>query len=557
MDASYPSPDITVCIVGNEQTGKTCLAHTLAGKQYTEIKHSPYFPEAMKVNITHTVNWAALTEQEKTDDLLKQMIRESKHCATQQIKAKKEESSLHASTSFVPTHPDNTEDMYLLPMLEFCRFTGVTEKYNPDKKFITIWDCDGSKVFHPYQSLLLSAEMVCVVAFDASKLHDRNTDDVDSAKAVVKGICNWMEMVTSRLCKKTMSDGALSEFYPTFMFVGTKLDLMGMAMKEAEEFARKLIIPLLQEELANKPYARYIVGSKNGRLLFEGNPCVFLLSNLDDKRDPEVIAAIQKKVIQAAPPSTDRPTWYTKFERELMLYACRKREPEPHKPNEPHWSYIYNQPDIFTPSLAPIEDVNTIGKKCGITDSKKILKALQYLHRKGKFLHFSEVPCLAKAVIVHHRWITKLLTYLLTNISCHPAGPPLGIFAQERTEQGLMNQELLDWCIETFNNNEKRHGESIMDVNSKEIMQMFFRHRLAIEATHTALVDKTNDDCRKGLPVYFMPYFLEFEEDRKPNQDTYCIMYHFQSGFIADILFHKLMYKCGEWSKVIDSECLK
>jgi len=546
-----------VCIVGDEQTGKTCLAHTLAGKQYTEIKHSTYFPEAMKVNITHTVNWVALTEQEKTDDLLKQMIRESKHCATQQIMAKKEESSLHTSTSFVPTHPDNTEGMYLLPMPEFCRFTGVTEKYNPDKKFITIWDCDGSKVFHPYQSLLLSAEMICVVAFDASKLQERKEDEVGSAKAVVKGVCKWMEVISSRLLKKTTCDGALSEFYPTFMFVGTKLDKMGMDLKEAKTFAYEKMISLLRLELANKPYAKFIAGSKNGRLLFDDNPCIFFLSNLADKRDPEVIAAIQKKVIQAAPPSTDRPTWYTKFERELMLYACRKREPEPRKPNEPHWSYIYNQPDIFTPSLAPIEDVNTIGKKCGITDSKKILKALQYLHKKSKFLHFHEVPCLAKAVIVHHRWITKLLTYLLTNISCHPAGPPLGIFSHERTEQGLMNQELLDWCIETFNNNEKRHGESIMDVNSKEIMQMFFGHRLAIEATHTALVDKTNNDCRKGLPVYFMPYFLEFEEDRKPNQDTYCIMYHFQSGFIADVLFHKLMFKCGEWSKVIDSECLK
>ena len=554
LDASYPSPDITVCILGDEQTGKTCLAHTLSGKEYTEIKHSTYFPEAMKVNITHTVDWKALSEQEKINDLLKQMIQESKQCAAQQIKAKKVE---YSSTSFVPTQPDHTEGMFLLPMHEFCQFASIAEKYNPDKKLITIWDCDGSKVFHPYQSLLLSAEMVCVVAFDASKLHDRNTNDIGAARAVVRGICNWMEIVTSRLCKKTTSDGALSEFYPTFMFVGTKLDLMDMKMNEAEELARKLIVPLLQEELACKPYGRYILGSKTGRLLFEDEPCIFFLSNLDEKRDPKVVTAIQKKVLSAAPPPTHRPTWYTKFEMELMMYACKKREPMPRKPNEPRWSYLYNQPDIFTPSLAPMEEVNVIARNCGITDSKELLKALQYLHQRGKFLHFSKVPCLAKAVIVNHRWFTKLLTYLLTNISCHPAGPPLGIFAQERTEQGMMNQELLDWCIETFNNNEKRHGESIMDVDGKEIMGLFFDHLLAIEATHTALVDKTNDDCRKGQPVYLMPYFLEFEEDRKPNQDTFVILFHFQSGYIADVLFHKLMFRCGEWSKAINSECLK
>ena len=559
LESSVLSPDLTVCIVGDERTGKTCLAHTLAGKEYTEIKHSWYYPEEMEVNITHTINWAAITEQEKIDDLLKQMIQESKVCATRQIKAKKQEALINPSNSyFAPTYLEHKEGEYQLPMPEFCRFTGVTEKYNPGKKYVTLWDCDGSKMFHAFESLFISPDMVCVIAFDASKLQERKEDEVGSAKAVVKGVCKWMEVISSRLLKKTTCDGALSEFYPTFMFVGTKLDKMGMDLKEAKTFAYEKMISLLRLELANKPYAKFIAGSKNGRLLFDDNPCIFFLSNLADKRDPEVITAIQKMVMQAAPPPVVRPTWYTRFERELMMYTCKKREPPPPPKEYSRWSYSYDKPTIFTPSLAPMEDVEKIASECGITEKQEILKALKHFHRRGIFLYFGDVPCLSKALIVHHRWFTKLLIYILSNLRSHPAGLPMGMFAQERSENGFFYQELLDWCIDTFRSNEKRHGESLMDVDGKEIMQLFSKFHLAMDATETSLVSRRSEDYKAGAPFYYMPYFLSPEPARQPNPDSYLMLLHFQSGFVSDVLLHKLMLKVGEWSKGIPKcECIK
>ena len=559
LESSVLSPDITVCIVGDERTGKTCLAHTLAGKEYTEVKHSWYYPEEMEVNINHTINWAALTEQEKIDDLLKQMIKESKDCATRQIKARKREALINPPTSFLsPTYLEHKEGDYQVPMPEFCRFTAITEKYNPGKKYVTIWDCDGSKMFHAFESLLISTEMVCVIAFDASKLLERKEDEVGSAKAVVKGVCKWMEVISSRLWKKTTCDSALSEFYPTFMFVGTKLDMMEMDLKEAKEFAFEKMISLLRLELVNKPYAKFIAGSKNGRLLFDENPCIFFLSNLTDKRDPEVIAAIQTMVMQAAPPPVVRPTWYTRFERELMMYACRKREPPPPPKEYSRWTYSYDKPTIFTPSLAPMEDVEKIASECGITEKEEILKALEHFHRRGIFLHYSDVPCLSKALIVHHRWITKLFIYILSNLRSHPAGLPMGMFAQERSENGFFYQELLDWCIDTFKSNEKRHGESLMDVDGKEIMQLFSKFHLAMDATETSLVSRRSEDYKAGATFYFMPHFLAPEPTRQPNPDSYLLLFHFQSGFVSDVLLHKLMLKIGEWSKGIPKcECIK
>ena len=56
-----------------------------------------------------------------------------------------------------------------------------------------------------------------------------------------------MDLISCRVSKKSTSDGDLSEFLPTFILVGTKIDLLSSDINEAEKIALQKLVPALNE----------------------------------------------------------------------------------------------------------------------------------------------------------------------------------------------------------------------------------------------------------------------------------------------------------------------
>ena len=114
---------------------------------------------------------------------------------------------------------------------------------------------------------------------------------------------------------------------------------------------------------------------------------------------------------------------------------------------------------VYTISLTELAEVT---KSCGLsTDKEELLKVTGYLHHKGALLHFHEVPSLSNTIILSPHWMAKLLTYILTSLSCWPADPQLVLYVERRQKEGLLEDELINWSVEQFNKSESSSNRII------------------------------------------------------------------------------------------------
>ena len=335
-------------------------------------------------------------------------------------------------------------------------------------------------------------------------------------------ITYWMDLISCRVSKKSTSDSDLSEFLPTFILVGTKIDLLSSDIKEAEEIALQRFIPIFKEKLAGKPFAKHIAGSKDGQLFTRGSPSIFFLSNC--RRNLEVVRKLQQVVLLAAP-TKSRPTRLVKMERKLMLLS--------HKDNL---------------SVVDMEQVKEVAISCGISpDNEEVLEVLKFFHQKGTLLYFHQVPALSNVIILCPQWLAKLLTYVLTNLICQPAGPPLAQYAEERNKEGLLRQELINFCMDKFLTEENRKGCKVPKLMGNDVVDLLLKFKLMVDVTDTSLGAKKIVASKNR--IFLVPHLLPVQEFVPATSPCYKILYKFPGNFIPDILLDQLIIKCAEWNK--------
>ena len=76
MDGELLGPDVRVALLGAEGSGKTCLSHTLVGKDYQETPPTEG-ADHMEIVVESTADWRPLTDEQKLDDLEKQKCLEA------------------------------------------------------------------------------------------------------------------------------------------------------------------------------------------------------------------------------------------------------------------------------------------------------------------------------------------------------------------------------------------------------------------------------------------------------------------------------------------------
>ena len=527
--------------MGTEGSGKTCLGDTLTGQDFKDTSPTKGADE-MEVVVKNTVDWSVLTKEEMIENLQQQVLQEAKHCAIEHrsqdstlsaTKATSGASSLQSNLS--KSKPDapslpmlklpGGDKMYILTIEEFKQLPSIIEKYDPLRRYLNIWDYAGQHVFQHTHGLFVSEEVVCLIVFDASKLLEeiperRYKDDDRPARSGLETITYWMDLISCRVSKKSTSDSDLSEFLPTFILVGTKIDLLSSDIKEAEEIALHRFIPIFKEKFAGKPFAKHIAGSKNGQLFTRESPSIFFLSNC--KRNPEVVAKLQHVILKAAPKKS-RPTRLVKMERKLMLLSHKEKM-----------------------SVVDMEQVKEVAKSCGISqDDQEVLEVLKFFHQKGTLLYFNQVPALSNVIILCPQWLAKLLTYVLTNLICQPAGPPLAQYAEERNKKGLLRKELIDYCIDRFLAEESRKGHKVPKLMGNDVVDLLLNFKLMVDVTDASMGTKKIAISR----IYLVPHLLPVQEFLPATGTCYKILYYFPGHFIPDILLDQLIVKCAEWNK--------
>ena len=545
LDSNLPSPDVRVAMMGIEGSGKTCLGDTLTGQIFKDTPPTEGADE-MEIIVKNAIDWSLLTKEEMIDNLQQQVLQEVKHCAAEHSPSAKEDfsasttkhatdasltpSQLSTAKYDVPSLPmlelPGGDKMYILTIEEFKQLPSILEKYDPLRRYVNIWDYAGQQVFQHTHGLFVSEEVVCLIVFDANKLLDevperRYKDDKSPARSGLDTITYWMDLISCRVSKKSTSDSDLSEFLPTFILVGTKIDLLSSDIKEAEEIASQKFVPLLKEKLAGKPFAKHIAGSKNGRLFTRGSPSVFFLSNR--LRNLEVVAKLQCIILQAAPVKS-RPTRLVKMERKLMLLSRKEKL-----------------------SVVDMEQVKEVAKSCGISPGDEdILEVLKFFHQKGTILYFHQVPALLNVVILCPQWLAKLLTYVLTNLICQPAGPPLAQYAEERSKEGLLRQELLNFCIQQFLADEVNKGHKVPKLTGNDVVDLLLKFKLMVDVSDTSLA-ATKFTSRDR--VFLVPHLLPETPFVPLTDPCYRIIYHFPGHFIPDSLVDQLIVRCTEWNQ--------
>ena len=633
MDGELLGPDVRVALLGAEGSGKTCLSHTLVGKDFQDTKPTEG-ADHMEIVVESTTDWRPLTHEEKLRDLDKQKCLESMSSAVKRTKCRRavvsstpvnmavsiSSSVLQVSSTVVtpstpPVYPTplvsshmmltsissslplfsdsvsyspamystssfstnpNTSHLYQgfdpsmflnspssssisqpcqtipakrqklssenaspLPDVKDSSFVSVhtfeslkafKESYDPKKKYVNIWDFAGQQVFQHTHGIFVSEEVVCLIVFDAGLALDelperRYPNDRTPRRSVLETICYWMELISCRVSKRSTSDSDLSILLPTFILVGTHTDKLCYDIYIARDVCFEIFVPMFKKELIGKPFSDHIAGSKNNRLFEKGSPSLFFICNKQWSRDSVVVNALKETVMQAASITRKtRPTCYVEIERKLMLLSSQDQV-----------------------GIIGFDEITKVAKSCGLsTDKEGLLKMTQYFHHKGALLHFHNVPSLSNIIILSPHWLTKLLTYILTSLTCQPTHPVLAKYAESRQNEGLLEEELIHWSVEQFNKSESDCNRIMANLRGLPIIELFTKFQLIVDVTQSSIADhRPRGD---GKRLFLVPHLLPFEEILPSKDFCFKILYNFPAHFIPDNLVDQLIVKCAQWN---------
>jgi len=588
IDGSLPIVDPRVVLLGCEGSGKTSLIDTFVGNSFQNTPTTEG-ADQMEISVTTLANWELMNENQKLADLKKQALLEAefflsirKCCQSLDIPqsilslSPSAQPNSHLATTTTPELPTSTACTNILSSsadrgavaeisksspqacLSHCNvpshvksnFVYITkedfqelktmkEKYDPKKKYIHLWDFAGQQIFQHLHGLFVSEEVVCLIVFNAGKsLYEipgrRYPNDVTPAKSAIKVICYWMELISSRISRRSTDGDDLSQLLPTFILVGTHIDELDSDIEKAEELAFEYIVPALIKELATKPFAQHIAGSKNNTLFAKGSSSIFFLSNKDKMRNYTVINKLKRTVMKAASITRKvRPIRYVKMERKLMLLAYQES--------------VY----VIDKSRA-----REVAESCGIicTD-KQLVGMLHHFHQKGVLLYFHKVASLSNTIILSPQWLAKLLTYVLTTLKCHPVGPPLAGFVEKLQKTGLLEQQLLEWSLQQFSKDEESRGHEILDMPGLSIAELLINFKLMVDISNTSLVGQNPRGVGKQL--FLVPHLLPAERLVHSDVFGYYFYYHFPAKFIPEHLVDQLIVKCAEWNGSKQYDLLK
>ena len=435
----------------------------------------------------------------------------------------------HHSSSINSSNRLNQSNEPFFSVTKFKNLRAVREQYNPKKKYINIWDFAGQAVFQHTHGVFVSDEVVCLIVFDASLSLDEVPDrryphDHTPRRTVLETICYWMELISSRVSKPSTSDKDHSVRLPTFILVGTHIDKLHSDIAIAKAIAFTKFVPIFQKEFLGKPFSLHIAGSKKGNLSFKkGSPSLFFVCN--KQRVPTVINRLKRVVMQSASITRQtRPTRYVEVERKLMLLSTQEQ--------------IY---------VIGVGELTEVASSCGLSiDQEQLLKMTNYLHHKGALLHYHNVPSLSDTIILSPHWMAKLLTYVLTSLTCWPTDAQLTLYAIKRQKEGFLEEELINWSVKQFNESEAPKNRIATNLRGVPVVELFIKFLLIVDITQSSIAGKKFRS--EGKKLFLVPHLLPYEDLPPSKEASFKFLFYFPGHFIPDNLVDQLIVKCAQWN---------
>jgi len=171
MDGMLPSSDARLVLLGYEGSGKTCLADTLVGKSFQKDTTPTEGADQFEIGVTTAANWELMDDSEKIINLEKQTFLETKHYLSLN---EKDDQSVAKTTPLVSlpkkdvvtaktkrggvlskisaffkwgSSPQKPHKKFTpISTKEFQQLKAIQEKYDPEKKYIHLWDFAGQQV---------------------------------------------------------------------------------------------------------------------------------------------------------------------------------------------------------------------------------------------------------------------------------------------------------------------------------------------------------------------------------------------------------------------------
>ena len=318
------SRNFQLLLVGAENTGKTSLISSFLQEEFVEGRAATKEVD-VEVCKVHCKDWVKISHSENIldnqfsyqckDNVLNTMASSlSSSSAPNSYNQSAEGFSITHSDALFTTVPLTQSIMMTAshsdtstnasPYSQHMLKTSL--QYNSDSLMASLWDFAGQTIFHNSHSVFISDSGVTLIVFNASmELIDsvipRNPPECCT---IISSIHYWLQVVNSVCSVKG-----------NVLLVGTHIDKLHPDVGGARTIASNQILPDLEKELCDKPYAKHIACIGKGLKVALKQSCFFISNKCRD----EEIQHLQACTIRvAASLRQNKPIFFLKIEKALL-----------------------------------------------------------------------------------------------------------------------------------------------------------------------------------------------------------------------------------------------
>ena len=517
---------VTIYVLGQECSGKSCLVGSLLGDKFEErIATQGADIDVCKIFAS---KWSRI-ERSKVPKKLQNLYYGQLHATARiQISAKKQQSVLKAKNrqQLLESLPELPEAVKA--DLEQAKTAVLIDE---DGINAIIWDFAGQSVYYGLHSMFLKEDNVAMIVFDASqplqdpvKGRDSHKDpytqkSISPATTGCESVCYWLQSIHS-IRKDGTPLGATSIFVPTVFLVATHIDLIGDS--EAVKERKKEIIDQLVLLLKDKPFAKHIAGVENDlREALEQN-CFFISNKV---RNEEELDRLRSMLVEA------------------LLYIKNREHPV---------VFLNIEKTLLSMEKVTISttEFHAIAHESGFfaePESAQLEGALAHFHSKGTILHFPQVESLKDLVVLSPDWLTKLFSYV---IIAHPYKLEInyGLHYKRLKDHGILEEDFITFMVNKFNKEQEKFGLPLSTKQAIEFAQLFgfvaevHSNTYFLEEEHQPPVSEKRVFIVPPMLPLKLPDDVKLPDDKDPQA---CIVYFkFSEGFIPPMVYYQMLSAC-------------
>ena len=517
---------VTIYILGQECSGKSCLVASLLGDKFEErVATQGADVDVCKIFASKWSRMERSKVPKKLQNLYYGQLR-----VTAQIKISAEQQQ---PVSKAQSRQQLLESLPELPEavkadLEQAKTAVLIDEDGMDA---IIWDFAGQSVYYGLHSMFLKEDNVAMIVFDASQPLQDPVKGRDSYKdpytqksispttTGCESVCYWLQSIHS-IRKDGRPLGATSIFVPTVFLVATHIDLIGDS--EAVKARKKEIIDQLVLLLQDKPFAKHIAGVENDlREALEQN-CFFISNKVRNEEELDRLRSMLVKALLYIK-NREHPVVFLNIEKTLLSL------------------------DKVTISTT---EFHAIAQESGFfakSERAQLKGALAHFHSKGTVMHFPQVESLKDLVVLSPDWLTKLFSYVIV---AHPYKLEInyGLHFKRLKDHGILQEDFITFMVNKFNKEQKKFGLPLSTKQAIEFAQLF--GFVAEVHSSTCFLEEEHQPPVSEKRVFIVPPMLPLQlpddvklpDDKDPQARI--VYFKFSEGFIPPMVYYQMLSAC-------------